>query len=61
MNLPKDILFEILYFLNWEEFYKVIKYFKYDIHQQLIRCNKYNNSLNKLIIDNMCIRPYEYL
>jgi hypothetical protein len=61
MIFPKDILYEILYFLDWIEFYKVIKYFKYDISKQLKQYNKSNNSLEKMTIDNMCLRPYEYL
>jgi hypothetical protein len=61
MNFPEDILCDIFSFLDWMEFYKVIKYFKYDIPQQLIRYNKSNISLKYMTIDNMCLRPYEYL
>jgi hypothetical protein len=61
MNLPKDIIFEILYFLDWEEFYKVIKYLKYDIPQQLILYDKYNNELKHLKIDDLCNCKIEYL
>jgi hypothetical protein len=61
MNLPKDILSNVFSFLDWIEFYKVIKYFKYDIPQQLIRYSKSNNSLTKITIDNMCANRIEYL
>jgi hypothetical protein len=61
MNLPKDIIYDIFSFLDWIEFYKVIKYFKYDMQKQLIRYNKSNNSLTKMTIYYMCLRPYEYL
>jgi hypothetical protein len=61
MNLPKNIICEILYFLNCKEFYKVIKYLKYDIPRQLIIYNKYNNSLKKLKMINVCNCKIEYL
>jgi hypothetical protein len=60
MNLPKDIICEILYFLDWKEFYKVIKYLKYDIQKQLILYDKYNNSLQNLTMDTMCYNTIEY-
>jgi hypothetical protein len=61
MNLPKDIIYDILYFLDWKEFYKVIKYLKYDISQHLILYGKYNNSLKHLEIDEICGNSIEYL
>jgi hypothetical protein len=39
----------------------VIKYLKYDIPRQLILYNKYNNSLKKLKMINVCNCKIEYL
>jgi serine/threonine protein kinase len=61
MNLPKDIILEVLYFLDWEGFYKVIEYLKYDIPKQLIRYDKYNNLLKNLEICDICKNSIEYL
>jgi hypothetical protein len=61
MNLPKDILLEILYFLDWKKIYKLIKIFKYNIPEQLRIYDKYNNSLKYVEINDICDNRIEYL
>jgi hypothetical protein len=48
-------------FLDYKEFYNIIKDFKYNIARQLILYDKYNNSLKNLKIKNICYNSIEYL
>jgi hypothetical protein len=61
MNIPKNVMYEILYFLDWEEFYNIIKHLKLNIQQQLKQYEKSNKSLQKITIDNICIHVNEYV
>ena len=61
MCFPKEILNEILYFLDWEEFYQIIKSLDLNIQHQLKQYGKRNNSLDALTIDNICNMKAEYL
>ena len=53
-GFPKNITFEILYFLEWEEFYKILQHNGLNIQEQLKIYVKCNNSLNDLTIDKVC-------
>jgi hypothetical protein len=61
MFFPKNIIFEILHFLEWEEFYKILKHYGFNITKQLKIYAKYNNSLNILKVDELCMEKIEYL
>jgi hypothetical protein len=61
MSFPKNIILEILYFLEWEEFYKILQHNNFNIQKNLKIYTKYNNSLNKLTINNVCNMKTEYL
>jgi RNAse (barnase) inhibitor barstar len=61
MNFPTIVQFEIFYFLEWEEFYKILEYYGYDIQKQLKIYSKYNNSLDSLSIWDVFRHETEYL
>ena len=60
-GFPKNITFEILYFLEWKEFYKILQHNGLNIQEQLKIYVKCNNSLNNLTIDKVCENEIEYL
>jgi ankyrin repeat protein len=61
MLFPKNIIFEILHFLEWKEFYNILKHYGFNITKQLKIYAKYNNSLNILKVNELFFEKIEYL
>jgi len=58
-SIHDQIQFEILLFLNWNEYYDVVKELKIQLRLEIY--NKYNNSMYKLTINDVCKMKREYL
>jgi hypothetical protein len=62
MLFPKKIIFEILHFLEWKEFYNILKHYGFNITKQLEIYAKYNNSLSYFeLVGDACCEDVEYL
>jgi enhancing lycopene biosynthesis protein 2 len=62
MFFPKNIIFEILYFLEWNEFYNILKHYGFNITKQLKIYAKYNDSLSYFeCVGDACCEDVEYL